>query len=651
MGNTQSVTTVSVLATGEEEGIWAVRRSPGYADQTFQNPPEFQTMKDCLVYAYEHYGDHPYSGTRRLPNGDLDKEFHFQTYSEVKVIDDNLGSGLYALGLQKESLFGVFAENRPEWLNCIDISSTYGLGLVALYDTYGSDTLSTIITHSAIETLFVSMKNVEKVLSRIEEYPTLQRIILITDPWLDYAEIKAKVIAAGRNFYTFNEVCELGSKNVLPYPEIDPESIHYICYSSGTTGTPKGVIISHRSQTSNTLNCYDGLDFRHDEVHLSYLPLPHVFERIGISVSQLVGGRIGFFSGSISLLTEDMQILRPTHLSGVPRVVMRIYDAVMKTINKASPIVKGVFWGAYYWKKLCLRQGTTSPLADAIVFDKINQQMGGRLRCFIIGGAAMDPYVHEFMNFATGAAMRVGFGLSEIGAGSVCNPLSVRYNKPGTVGGPMICTEVKLIPLEDYEDKEAGEIMIGGQCLCSGYYKDDEATEKLFEENRRWVHTGDIGKWDKDGYLMVIDRIRSIFKLSQGEYVAAELLTQTLEIAEIVQQIFIYGDSSRRFLVAIIVPEPSEVAKFLGKNQVSNEELKQACESKELREEAKKQLNQIVDNKKLPGYERISNVYLEPLPWDMKSGMLTPTLKLKRKQLAQKYHDVIEKLYQEIDQK
>jgi len=152
------------------------------------------------------------------------------------------------------------------------------------------------------------MKNVEKVLSRIEEYPSLKRLILITDPWLDYSEVKAKIVSAGRNFYTFNEVCELGSKNVLPYPKIDPESIHYICYSSGTTGTPKGVIISHRSQTSNTLNCYDGLDFRSDEVHLSYLPLPHVFERIGISVYQLVGGRIGFFSGSISLLTEDMQI-------------------------------------------------------------------------------------------------------------------------------------------------------------------------------------------------------------------------------------------------------------------------------------------------------------------------------------------------------
>ena len=120
MGNTQSTTTVSVLATGEEKGTWAVRRSPGYADQPFQNPPEFQTMKDCLVYAYNHYGDRPYSGTRRLPDGKLDKEFHFQTYSEVKVIDDNLGSGLYALGLQKESLFSsslVVPFTKMAWAN------------------------------------------------------------------------------------------------------------------------------------------------------------------------------------------------------------------------------------------------------------------------------------------------------------------------------------------------------------------------------------------------------------------------------------------------------------------------------------------------------------------------------------------------------
>jgi len=495
------------------------------------------------------------------------------------------------------------------------------------------------------------MSKVQKVIDHLPEFPDLKTIILITDPWLDYEDVKHQIEESGRRFFTFQEVCELGSRNIRPYPHIDPEMYHYICYSSGTTGTPKGVIISHRSQTSSTLTCWIGLEFKEYERHLSYMPLPHIFERIGISVDMFVGGGIGFFSGKIDYLTEDMQLLQPTHLSGVPRVVMRIYDTIMSTINKSNIVVRGVFWSCYYWKRFWLRQGSTSPLADTLVFDKINANLGGELRCFIIGGAALDPDVHEFMNFATGSVMRVGYGLSEIGSGSICNPNDVRYTKPGTVGGPMVNTEVKLLPLEDYEDKEAGEILVGGQCLCSGYYKDEEATNKLFEENRRWVHTGDVGKWDPDGYLMVVDRIRSIFKLSQGEFVAAELLTQALERAPLVSQIFVYGDSTRRFLVAVVVPNKAEVAKFLGvEGRIGDEEFKEACESKVLKEEMMKQLADCVVEQQLPGYEKVKNVYLEPEEWNMANELLTPTLKLKRKQLTEKYRDIIERLYDELAQ-
>ena len=333
MGSGISATEVSVLAEGEKPGPWAIRRCPGYAKGTYMDPPEFQTMQDLVVHSFKKFPDHPCLGCRKFDGKKYAPEFTFKTFKECEEIAMGFGSGLLQIGLPLKGSFGVYAENSMEWGTCIDVSALFGFCLVSLYDTFGMDSLSHLIEHSRMDTLIASEKSAQKLVTILEKGTfNLKRVIVAVND--SNAEVINKLKSFKLETYTFNQVTDIGRQHLVKeLPKVDPEDPHYICYSSGTTGQPKGVIISNRSQCNNTLNCYLSLDFREDERHLSYLPLPHVFERIGYSVTHFVGGRIGFLSGSVRNITDDMQKLRPTHLSAVPRVITRIYDNVLKTLE------------------------------------------------------------------------------------------------------------------------------------------------------------------------------------------------------------------------------------------------------------------------------------------------------------------------------
>ena len=644
MGSGPSATEVSVLAEGEKPGPFAIRRHPACKAGVEQNPPDCKTMQKFTLNFFEKYANDLYIGQRDLidpEKGKYGPEFKFITYKEAEKRCRKFGAGLFKLGYNVGKTLGVYAGNSAEWIHAIDASSLYGFAIVSLYDSLGPDALQYLLGHSQMEAVLVQQKNMDKLMKIVEQDKyNLKTIIVI-------GSLPEKKYNVDVEITTFAEICKLGEENPIDLPTIDPESPHFICYSSGTTGNPKGVIISHRASLSNSLAAADMINVGPRATHLSYLPLAHVFERAAVAVTAYYGGKIGFISGSVVNIQQDLQILRPTFMVAVPRVMNRFYDGLMNKM-KNKPLIQAIFWGAWYAKKFCIAHYIPTGLFDKLVFHQLTDLMGGRVQQFVVGGAAMDPRIQEILQVATGQPVRTGYGLTEAGSGNICSPPDIHHVKMGSIGGPLKNVEVYIEPIDGYDDPNCGQIMIGGPCLSSGYLHDEGATRELFTEDKKWIKTGDVGKWDEDGYMIVVDRMRSIFKLSQGEYVAAEVLTQIYDAVPIVDQSFIYGNSQRSYLVAIIVPNKKEVSKFLGKERITDEEFENACNNNEdLKKFIVAELRKASDENKLFGYQRIVKVALEHDPWTIENEYQTPTFKLKRKKLEQRYKDVIEKLYAE----
>jgi len=635
---------VSVLAEGEQDSPFAIRRHPSYSKQLMQTPEKYKSMQDITKENFEKYADRPYLGVRKQVNGKFLNELETTSYHEAFNTSKCFGSGLKTLSIGLGSIIGIYSENCPAWMNTVDSSSLYGFIIVSLYDSIGMESISYLINHSQMEGVIVSAKNFSKLINVLKQNPYNVRFIVVIGDSVPENDGSFKV-------YSYKDIVDLGSANIAPFPTIEPESPHIICYSSGTTGNPKGVVISHRACVSNTLCTAKVIDTGIPQRHISYLPLAHVFERNAVVVLQRQGGLIGFNSNGINSLREDLSIIKPTFIPAVPRVITRFYEGITQQIN-SSPIKKGIFWASWYGKRFCINHSLPTTLFDLLAFNKIKNLFGGEVEHFAIGGAALDPKIHEFMMVATGIPLRTAYGLTEAGSGNTTNPFDIRRIKCGTVGGPMENSEIRIEPVEGYEDPHYGEIMIGGPCLSSGYLHDVEATKKLFtDDSHRWIHTGDVGKWDEDGYLVIVDRMGSIFKLSQGEFVAAEMLTQIYDSCELVAQTFLYGDSSRVCLVAIVVPNQITLAKYLGKASLSQSEFIDACKSESIKSAIMKQLSEKAKEKKLFGYMFIKAIHLEPEPWTIDNELLTPTFKLKRKKLEFKYKPIIELLYQSIETK
>lgn len=353
--------------------------------------------------------------------------------------------------------------------------------------------------------------------NREKEFPTLKWIICL-DENPDH-DLK------GINIISFEELIKIGEDITCDFTPPSASDLATICFSSGSTGDPKGVMLTHRNLVASISGVLSmGIPIYSTDVYLSYLPLAHSYERILVEVMLARGGAIGFYSGDIMKLLEDVSELQPTIFTSVPRVYNKLYDIIKYGIEVNGGIYQNMFDTALSHKQngLKSKKNTNSLFWDAIVFNKFKIKFGGRIRFMVSGSAPLSPEVHDFFQLVLSCPLVQGYGLTE--TSSVVSCQNFDNNISGKVGPPLPCCEIKLVSCSDLgylvsSDPPQGEICVRGPNVFSGYYNQHEEYRKVVDEDG-WFHTGDIGEITSDGSLIIIDRINSIFKLSQGEFVS-----------------------------------------------------------------------------------------------------------------------------------
>lgn len=393
-----------------------------------------------------------------------------------------------------------------------------------------------------------------------------------------------------------------------------------------------------------------------EDTTISYLPLAHIFGRVVDMTALALGGRLGYFSGDVTKIVEDVQILQPTVFPSVPRLLNRVYASIVqKTVE--APGVKGAIARRAVEAKLAnlaAGKGNTHPVWDRLVFNKVRQALGGRVRFMVTGSAPIGKDVMQFLRIALCCDLREGYGATETSAASTMH-LEGEY-QAGHIGAPFACNEIKLIDVPEMnylstDPYPRGELCVRGPNVFVGYYKDEEKTREALDEEG-WYHTGDIAMINERGALVIIDRKKNIFKLAQGEYIAPEKIENVYAKNPLVAQIFVHGDSLQSSLVAIVVPEPEALNNLvknklphLASKKLSYQEL---CREPEVNKAVLEQLTRTGKKAELRGFEFAKAIYLESDPFSIENGILTPTFKIKRPQAKERYQAQIDHLYAQL---
>uniref|UniRef100_A0A8C5HBH6 Arachidonate--CoA ligase n=1 Tax=Gouania willdenowi TaxID=441366 RepID=A0A8C5HBH6_GOUWI len=585
---------------------------------------DIRTGYDMFLRGLQITGDGPCLGFRK-PG----QPYEWISYTEVAQQAVALGSGLLAKGCQAnpQQFIGVFGQNSPQWTISELACYTYSMALVPLYDTLGLESIIHILNLTEISLVICDREEKAASLLEIKEKgstPTLSCLVVCKD-------LSPELVERGRksevDVLKLDELMDLGRQNLR-----DP----VVSLSSLVISLPSVSI----TQT-DLFNCPKGsFEIKQDDVSISYLPLAHMFERM-IQLSMFChGARVGFYQGDISLLMDDIKTLKPTFFPVVPRLLNRIYDKILSSVN--SPFRRALLHFAVRRKQAELSAGIVrnNSLWDKLVFRKIQASMGGNLRFVLTASAPISPTVLSFLRATLGCLIFEGYGQTECTAG--CTFSLPGDWSSGHVGAPLPCAMVKVvdIPEMDYYAKNgAGEICIRGPCVFKGYLRDPEKSAEALESDG-WLHTGDVGQWLPNGTLRIIDRKKHIFKLSQGEYIAPEKIENVYMRCATVLQVFVHGDSLESFLIGIVVPNP-EVFVTWAKDQGFVGSYEELCQNPVMM----KDMQAVGKVAGLKSFEQIKALHLHPEMFSVANGLLTPTLKSRRVDIRRAFQEQISSIY------
>ncbi|XP_059707947.1 long-chain-fatty-acid--CoA ligase 5 [Haemorhous mexicanus] len=600
--------------------------------EVFQRGVSISGNGDCLGY--------------RKPK----QPYQWLTYKQVSDRTKYLGSGLLEKGCQPSSsqFIGIFAQNRPEWVISEYACYTYSMVAVPLYDTLGPEAIVYIVNKADISVVICDTPSkAEVLLKNCEDKKTpCLKIIVLMD--LFDEELKDRGAKVGIEILSLQEVEELGRNNIKEPVPPKPEDLSVVCFTSGTTGNPKGAMLTHQNVVSNAaafLRCTENtIECTSSDIAISYLPLAHMFERVVQTVIYSCGAKVGFFQGDIKLLTDDMKTLKPTLFPVVPRLLNRVYDKIQSGAN--TPVKNFLLKFAVFMKMAEIKQGIfrNDSIWDKLVFKPIQKSMGGRVRIMVTGAAPISPSVLTFLRAALGCQIFEGYGQTECSAGST-------FSMPGDwttghVGAPLACNIIKLDDVEEmsyFSSNNEGEVCIKGPNVFKGYLKDPEKTAEAIDKDG-WLHTGDIGKWLPNGTLKIIDRKKNIFKLAQGEYIAPEKIENVYIRSAPVAQVFVHGESLRSFLIGIVVPDAEFLPEFAAKLGVKGS-FEELCKNPAVKKAILDDMIRLGREAGLKSFEQVKDLYIHTELFSVENGLLTPTLKAKRGDLVKFFQKEIEALY------
>ncbi|MBN8565291.1 MAG: long-chain fatty acid--CoA ligase [Flavobacteriales bacterium] len=576
---------------------------------------EKNNIPDCLVTKY---------------NGEWVKT------STQEYIDKSnaISRAFIRLGVQKNDKIALISStNRTEW-NIFDIGSLQvGAQTVPIYPTIASEDYEYILNHSESSYCIVSDQVVyDKLIAIKNNVPTLKDIFSFDE--ISGCKNWKELLALGSD--TSNQDVVEDRKN-----NVKPEELATIIYTSGTTGRPKGVMLSHHNIVSNVLDSAPRIPFKEGtSTALSFLPICHIFERVILYIYQYYSVSV-YFAESIEKLTDNLKEVHPNVMTVVPRLLEKVYDKIYGKGAELTGIKKMLFFwainlglrykpygenGWWYEKQL--------GIARKLIFSKWKEALGGKLDVMVSGSAALQPRLARVFA-AAGIPVMEGYGLTETSPVISVNDMRNGLFRIGTVGKLIKGVEVKIA--------EDGEILCKGPNVMMGYYKDQNLTNEVIKDG--YFHTGDIGEFDKDGFLKITDRKKEMFKTSGGKYIAPQLIENRLKQSFFIEQAMVIGDGEK-MPAAFIQPNFDFVREWAKRHHVdlteSNDEL---VKNPKVIERFQEEVNEA--NEKFGNWEKIKRFELTPDVWSIDGGHLTPTMKLKRKIVKEKYQHLYEKIYRE----
>ncbi|MBC8402780.1 MAG: long-chain fatty acid--CoA ligase, partial [Candidatus Marinimicrobia bacterium] len=591
---------------------------------------EISTIAELFLKSVDNLPDHPAYFDK------VDGEWVKTTYGEAGKIVENLAFGLASLGVKSSDKVAILSGNQSRWVLSDYAITGLGAATVTVYPTLISSQIKYIVENSDTKLIFVEdEEQTAKVMEFIDDLTELKTVVVMNDQTPDDKRLIgfSDLIKTGSDFkskagFTFKE-------RALA---VKPDDLLTLIYTSGTTGDPKGVMLSHKNLVSNIVNGRKAIKIDDTDVFLSFLPLSHSFERMVGHLTAFSANSKVYFAESIDTVADNMREVHPTVVVAVPRFFEKVHGKVIDKVSNDPAIRQKIFhWALGVGRKSAqyLTRGSKPTgflglkfgIADKLVFSKLKERVGGKLRFFVSGGAPLSKEIGEFFASANIPILE-GYGLTETSPVITCN--RTELYKFGTVGCTIDGVEVKIA--------EDGEILCKGDNVMLGYYKNPEATTKTID-NDGWFHTGDVGHLDDENYLVITDRIKNLIVTSGGKNIAPAQLENALVLSKYIEQCLAIGDQ-RNFVSALIVPAQENLTTWAETQGIPSEDYKTLLAHPQVTALFEAEVEKSMEG--FARYETIKKFALLPDLWTISGSEITPSLKVKRKVVLEKYADQVE---------